>query len=77
MEHLVRNLLGRIKNVNHKEVERFYFGTADFFNHSFTPDQKIKLYHFLMKIFYLVPMTPLNLLILDEYYDSEHKIPIQ
>lgn len=77
LEYLIQDIFGRIKKVKHGEVERIYHGTADFFDYTFKPNQKIKLYHFLVEIFYLIPMAPLNALILDEYYDLGYKTPIQ
>jgi len=66
LEHLVRVIMQRIRGINKKKVESEYFGSASFFD-AFTPDQRVKLFRYLRKIHYLIPMPDLIPKILDEY----------
>lgn len=68
LEHLMRNLLSNVKGVNQKNIDRLYFGTANFFDWTFDPNQKRELYRFLKGVYYEVPMPSLTISIIHEYY---------
>jgi hypothetical protein len=70
LEHLIRNVFGKIKGANKKKVEAEYFHTADFFDMRFSPEQKVDLYRFLKRVFYSISLPSLTLLIIEAYYKS-------
>ena len=69
LEHLIRNVFGRIKTANKKKIDAEYFHTADFFDRRFSHEQKLDLYRFLKRVFYSIPMPSLTISIIEAYYE--------
>ena len=71
LEFLFGDISARVKHVDVGGIRSTIHGSANFFGHEFSQEQKRAINRFFRKTYYFIPMPSLSILIIHKYYSQD------